>query len=603
MKIRTQTLTSIVVLVVIFLVLAVSLVYTTQQVNLLSSQFGIAQDIEQGAYELSYLSNDYLLYQEERQLEQWEAKYSSFSQDLAKLDPQTPQQQVLVDNIRVNQQRMGEIFAQIVSRIESEDSTSPTTDDQEFILTSWSRMEVQNQGIIFDSSRLSNLIYKEVNDLQQNYTFLAFIMLGVLLLVILLNYLFINKKILQSIDALAEGTRIIGSGHLDFTIDERADDEIGALAGDFNRMAGNLKVVTASKQELEDEIAVRKRIEDALRSSEERFRIAAESLSDVIYEWDLADRVEWFGDIDGLLGYKAWEFPRTRSGWTQAIHPDDREVVNEAIQRQLRGEAPYHVEYRIRQQDGSYQYWIARGTAIRNGEGVPRRWIGAVADITQWKIAEQCARENLELYWALVRSSRDGILILEGDSWEIIDVNPSFISMFGYFSDYLIGRDLFELDLFRSVPDLKKVVSGLAVGEYQRYDHLRLETKGRSTIDVELVLNAYLVNRKTIIQCNVRDITDIVSHEMEKTESLHQIEQNLEQLAFLNDQIRNPLAIITMVAEDIGNERADIILGETRRINDLVTVLDRRWLESVKIREFLIKHMKYTRWDSFETSR
>ena len=67
------------------------------------------------------------------------------------------------------------------------------------------------------------------------------------------------------------GTRIIGSGDLDFSIEEKKGDEIGELAHAFNLMTTNLKTVTASKADLEREVVERKLTEEALRESEKKF--------------------------------------------------------------------------------------------------------------------------------------------------------------------------------------------------------------------------------------------------------------------------------------------------------------------------------------------
>ena len=133
----------------------------------------------------------------------------------------------------------------------------------------------------------------------------------------------------------------------------------------------------------------------ALRASEERFRLAAETANDLVYEWDLQERVQWSGRIDEMLGYGEGEFPRTLNGWTAELHPQDCERVMTAIQAHLKEDVPYAVEYRIRKKDGAYQWWSARGTAVRRPDGTPYRWIGTVTDISKDKLAEE-ERQKLE---------------------------------------------------------------------------------------------------------------------------------------------------------------------------------------------------------------
>lgn len=130
-----------------------------------------------------------------------------------------------------------------------------------------------------------------------------------------------------------------------------------------------------------------------LSTSEERFRIAAASAGDVIYEWDVAGgALRWFGDVDGLLGYPPGGFARTVGGWSDAIHPDDRRRVTVARARHLETGDPYSVEYRVARRDGRRLYWTDRGCAVRDPGGMPLRMIGAVSDITARKEAEERLR-------------------------------------------------------------------------------------------------------------------------------------------------------------------------------------------------------------------
>ncbi|HEX7534979.1 MAG TPA: PAS domain-containing protein, partial [Syntrophales bacterium] len=127
-----------------------------------------------------------------------------------------------------------------------------------------------------------------------------------------------------------------------------------------------------------------------------RFRIAAETSNDVVYEWDLKQEVIWFGKIDEMLGYAPGEFPRTLEGLGALVHPEDWVRVMAAVQAHLDGHAPYAEDYRVLMKDGTFRWWSARGAVERMPDGKPVRWIGTVTDITERKRAEEALKISKE---------------------------------------------------------------------------------------------------------------------------------------------------------------------------------------------------------------
>ena len=264
MRIRTQFVITILLFGVILAAIIASVIITNQLVEKASQQQEIASSISQGASDLSYLANDYLIYRESQQLSRWQSRFNSFSNDIASLKTDVPEQQVLVRNIQVNAQRLKDVFDNIVSGAEMSSQNQNEASDMAFFQVSWSRMAIQSQVLASDASRLSQLLDAQVSRLQKTNMTVIFAMITVFGAYFLASYLIIQQRILKSIHKLQMGTSIVGAGNLSFKIEEKRNDEIGDLSHAFNVMTENLKNATASKDELENEIDEREKAEEEL---------------------------------------------------------------------------------------------------------------------------------------------------------------------------------------------------------------------------------------------------------------------------------------------------------------------------------------------------
>ncbi|RJQ38557.1 MAG: PAS domain S-box protein [Nitrospiraceae bacterium] len=129
------------------------------------------------------------------------------------------------------------------------------------------------------------------------------------------------------------------------------------------------------------------------------------------------------------------------------------------------------------------------------------------AEATKRKKAEEALKVSETRYRRLFETAQDGILLLDADTGQMLDVNPFLIKMLGYSHKDFMGKKLWEIGPFSDVAASRLRFSELQTKGYVRYEHLPLETKDGRLIDVEFVSNVYIVDHEKIIQCNVRDIT------------------------------------------------------------------------------------------------
>lgn len=143
-----------------------------------------------------------------------------------------------------------------------------------------------------------------------------------------------------------------------------------------------------------DVTALRQR-EIALKDSEERYTLAMLGANEGLWDWRI-DRNELHVSprISALLNIHFADDQATSKEWLARVHPDDREVHQEAFKAHLRGDTPvYHCEYRLRGDDGVMRWIADRGLGLRDSTGRVYRMAGSVGEITERKNAEVELRE------------------------------------------------------------------------------------------------------------------------------------------------------------------------------------------------------------------
>jgi two-component system, cell cycle sensor histidine kinase and response regulator CckA len=141
-------------------------------------------------------------------------------------------------------------------------------------------------------------------------------------------------------------------------------------------------------------------------------------------------------------------------------------------------------------------------------ERVRIRTVELEAEMSERKRAVEALEVSEKRYRRLFESAKDGILILDADTGQVVDINPFLLRLLGYSFDALYGKYIWEIGLFKDIAASKEAFKTLQDHEYIRYEDLPLETLHGQPISVEFISNVYLVDHSKVIQCNIRDITE-----------------------------------------------------------------------------------------------
>ncbi len=192
-----------------------------------------------------------------------------------------------------------------------------------------------------------------------------------------------SRNIISSIRGLSDAMRALGNGHLETRVSVASHAiELETLSLGINDMAAKLQ--------RENEILLQRT--DKLTEAQ---RIA--HLGN--WEWDIVNNtLNWSDEIFRIFGMEPQQVKVTYDVFLQAVHPEDRQSVQEGVREALEQRRPYSVDHRILLPDGSLRYVHEQGEVSRNDDGQPIKMLGTVLDITAHKLAEETIRKlNEEL--------------------------------------------------------------------------------------------------------------------------------------------------------------------------------------------------------------
>ena len=281
------------------------------------------------------------------------------------------------------------------------------------------------------------------------------------------------------------------------------------------------------------DIAERKQAEEALRQSEERFRIATQTGKVGVWDWDIiANRILWTDSLYGIHGVSPDAFSATVEGFTALIHPDDRERVTRSVEHSLRDDVPYELEFRAVRPNGDVIWLFTNAVVLREG-GQPVRMLGAILDITPRKCAEAALRESEAHYRTLMEQAHDSIFVCDGDG-RFSMANSAGSRLLGYSLEELLHIRVRDTYVEREVDASEQRLHEVTAGRSLRFERTMVR-KDRSTFEADISLTR-LPNGQ--VYAMVRDITDRKRAEnaiRTRTEHMRLLSEALAQLLSARD--------------------------------------------------------------------
>ncbi len=313
---------------------------------------------------------------------------------------------------------------------------------------------------------------------------------------------------------------------------------------------GFLIVIALPLLALAGVIEERSRAEASSRQNEERLALAMTAARVGTWEWDIQENTaKWSAETKQMFGLSPADPETSTEEFYQMVHPDDRLLVEEALNHAVSQGSPYEAEFRMIHPDGSVRWVRGRGEVIKDEAGKPLRMIGLNADITDRKLAEHALLESNERNQAILRALPD-MMFLQTRAGNYLDYyarDPSTLlvpvdaflgkNVRDILPPELAGRILDSLARLGGKDDTQILEYSLDLGNEKRHFEARLVTaEGDKVLSI------------------IRDVT-------ETRRAADALRQSEERLLQSNGQIR-ALAARLMSAQDSERTRIAHLLHD-----------------------------------------
>ncbi len=410
---------------------------------------------------------------------------------------------------------------------------------------------------------------------------LIFLGLAISLLVAFLSVLF-AQTITQPVRQLVEGVKEIGQGNLDFHINTGSQDELGSLAKSFNKMTANLKLITASRDDLDEEINERKRAEERLvfeRDKAQRYLDVSGTIFVVINNESKITLINKAGckmigcEEDEILGMD----------WFESFIPERKRADTRAVFNLILAGDMDPVEYYenpVLTKEGSERIIAWHNALLVDNEGNIQGSLSSGEDITERRRAE----DKLRIKDFAFESSLSADSIGNNEGF-ITHANNSFVKLWGYErAGEVIGKPI--LDFLEDKEGALEIIESItSTGNWAgEYEALRKDGTTFTALAFANAVNDAMGNQVALYS-TVMDITErkLVEQDINKlnrelerrvrlrTEQLEEANSELESFASsVSHDLRAPLRAIDGFSRILVDKYSDNLSPEAHRYLGLV---------------------------------
>lgn len=268
--------------------------------------------IVQSVFELNLLTEDYLDRPTDRSLQQWRGRYESLRVLLERMSFRSSEREAALRRMRANYSDAGQLFSQVLEATKRAQKGGAAAMPRELKTRLAAQLRASFHSMIGEAFGLSSRVDRGLRRAVYEGGIMVAGAVLLLTVVLVVTYLFVKRSVVGPVARLHEGTEVIAEGNLDHQVEVSGSDEVSQLARSFNRMAQSLQRITASRDELAEEVARRERAEKDLKRTLRELERSNKELEQFAYvaSHDLQEplrKIRAFGDrlmakCEGQLG-------------------------------------------------------------------------------------------------------------------------------------------------------------------------------------------------------------------------------------------------------------------------------------------------------------